>query len=312
LARQFVATELRYSSPDQIKNFVQNPKVKDWIVNFPALQKELEAGSVSALTAQAVSQKRGALAKALGTETIPRLTSDLEKRTGQRTTEQAKKARKTLTEGREGSAAMLTDAEKQAQALTTGAQTRAGELVTGAEKTITEQAPTVQRRVGQIEKEIETGLTEAQKQAAQLTGQKQEVMKVAEKKANDLLSNTTDESRLRDIFFSSNEKEWDALAEMVKSRPDLQDSMSRAIGQLVASRPNMGEQTFKEISNRLTSRGLASVDQMLEMGDTLKAILLTPISVEQKSQYIYNMIKRAIGATGGLTAGGAVSFAGQE
>jgi hypothetical protein len=99
---------------------------------------------------------------------------------------------------------------------------------------------------------------------------------------------------------------------MVKSRPDLQDSMSRAIGQLVASRPNMGEQTFKEISNRLTSRGLASVDQMLEMGDTLKAILLTPVSAAQKSQTIYNMIKRAIGATGGLTAGGVVSFAGQE
>ena len=312
LARQFVATELRFSSPDQIKNFVQNPKVKDWIVNFPALQKELEAGSVSALTAKTVAEKRGVLAGALGTQTIPKITSALERRTGERTTEQAARARQALTEGRKGSAAILTDAEKQAQALTTGAQTRAGELVTGAEKTIAEQAPTVQRRVGQIEKEIETGLTETQKQAAQLTGQKQEVMKVAEKKANDLLSNTTDESRLRDIFFSSNEKEWDALAEMVKSRPDLQDSMSRAIGQLVASRPNMGEQTFKEISNRLTSRGLASVDQMLEMGDTLKAILLTPISVEQKSQYIYNMIKRAIGATGGLAAGGAVSFAGQE
>jgi len=312
LARQFVATELRYSSPDQIKNFVQNPKVKDWIVNFPALQKELEAGSVAALTAKTVAEKRGVLAGALGTQTIPKITSALERRTGERTTEQAAKARQALTEGRKGAAAILTDAEKQAQGITTGAQTRAGELVTGAEKTIAEQAPTVQRRVGQIEKEIETGLTEAEKQAAQLTGQKQEVLKVAEKKANDLLSNTTDESRLRDIFFSSNEKEWDALAEMVKSRPDLQDSMSRAIGQLVASRPNMGEQTFKEISNRLTSRGLASVDQMLEMGDTLKAILLTPISVEQKSQYIYNMIKRAIGATGGLAAGGAVSFAGQE
>ena len=312
LARQFVATELRYSSPDQIKNFVQNPKVKDWISSFPALQKELESGAVSALTAQAVSKKRGALANALGTDTIPKMTSRLETRTGERTTEQAGRARKTLTEGRKESAAILTDAEKQAQGLTTGAQTRAGELVTGAEKTIAEQAPTVQRRVGQIEKEIETGLTEAEKQAAQLTGQKQEVLKVAEKKANDLLSNTTDESRLRDIFFSSNEKEWDALAEMVKSRPDLQDSMSRAIGQLVASRPNMGEQTFKEISNRLTSRGLASVDQMLEMGDTLKAILLTPVSTEQKYQTIYNMLKRAIGATGGLTAGGAVSFAGQE
>lgn len=312
LARQFVATELRFSSPDQIKNFVQNPKVKDWISNFPSLQKELEAGSISALTAKTVAEKRGVLAGALGTQTIPKITSALERRTGERTTEQAARARQALTEGRKGSAAILTDAEKQAQGLTTGAQARAGELVTGAEKTIAEQAPTVQRRVGQIEQEIKTGLTEAETKAGQLTGQKQEVLKIAEKKANDLLSNTTDESRLRDIFFSSNEKEWDALAEMVKSRPDLQDSMSRAIGQLVASRPNMGEQTFKEISNRLTSRGLASVDQMLEMGDTLKAILLTPISVEQKSQYIYNMIKRAIGATGGLASGGAVSFAGQE
>jgi len=312
MARQFVATKLRYSSPDQIKKFVQDPQIKDWIVNFPTLQKELEAGSVSALTAKAVSEKRGTLAKALGTETIPKLTSALETRTGQRTTEQAKRARKTLTEGREGSAAMLTDAEKQAQGITTGAQKQASELLAGAETTIGEQAPAVQKRVGQIGKEIETGLTEAEKQAGKLTGQAQDVIKNAEKKANELLANTTDESRLRDIFFSSNEKEWDALAEMVKSRPDLQDSMSRAIGQLVASRPNMGEQTFKEISNRLTSRGLASVDQMLEMGDTLKAILLTPISVEQKSQYIYGMLKRAIGATGGLTAGGVVSFAGQE
>jgi hypothetical protein len=312
MARQFVATQLRFSTPNEIQGFVQNPKVKDWIVNFPTLQKELEAGSVSALTAQAVSQKRGALADALGTSTIPKMTSRLETRTGERTTEQAGRARKALTEGREGSAAILSDAEKQAQGITTGAQKQASELVAGAETTIGEQAPTVQKRVSQIGKEIETGLTEAEKQAGKLTGQAEDINKAAQKKANELLANTTDESRLRDIFFSSNEKEWDALADMVKSRPDLQDSMSRAIGQLVASRPNMGEQTFKEISNRLTSRGLASVDQMLEMGDTLKAILLTPISAAQKSETIYNMIKRAIGATGGLTAGGAVSFAGQE
>lgn len=313
LARQFVATELRYSSPDQIKNFVQNPKVKDWIVNFPTLQKELEAGSVSALTAQAVSKKRGALADALGTSTIPKLTSALERRTGERTTEQAGRARKTLTEGRKESAAILTDAEKQAQGITTGAQSEAANLATAVEKNITrKEAPAAQKEIKQIQKEIKTGTAETEKQAGQLTKQAEEINKVAQKKANELLANTTDESRLRDIFFSSNEKEWDALAEMVKSRPDLQDSMSRAIGQLVASRPNMGEQTFKEISNRLTSRGLASVDQMLEMGDTLKAILLTPVSTEQKYQTIYNMLKRAIGATGGLTAGGAVSFAGQE
>jgi len=313
MARQFVATQLRFSSPDQIKTFVQNPKVKDWIVNFPTLKNELEAGSVSALTAKAVSEKRGTLAKALGTETIPRLTSDLEKRTGQRTTEQAKIARKALTEGREGSAAMLTDAEKQAQGITTGAQKEAEALASSVEKRITKnEAPVAKKEIDVLKKEIKTGEKETAKQAGQLTKEAEEINKVAQKKANELLANTTDESRLRDIFFSSNEKEWDALADMVKSRPDLQDSMSRAIGQLVASRPNMGEQTFKEISNRLTSRGLASVDQMLEMGDTLKAILLTPISAAQKSETIYNMIKRAIGATGGLTAGGAVSFAGQE
>ena len=313
MARQFVATQLRFSTPDQIQKFVQNPKVKDWIVNFPTLQKELEAGSVSALTAQAVSQKRGALAKALGTDTIPKLTSALETRTGQRTTEQAKRARKTLTEGREGSAEMLTDAEKQAQGITTGAQKEAEALASSVEKRISKsEAPAAQKEINVLKKEIKTGEKETGKQAEKLTKEAEEINKVAQKKANELLANTTDESRLRDIFFSSNEKEWDALAEMVKSRPDLQDSMSRAIGQLVASRPNMGEQTFKEISNRLTSRGLASVDQMLEMGDTLKAILLTPVSTEQKYQTIYNMLKRAIGATGGLTAGGVVSFAGQE
>jgi len=313
MARQFVATKLRYSSPDQIKDFVQNPKIKDWIVNFPTLQKELQAGSVSALTAQAVSKKRGVLADALGTQTIPKITSALETRTGQRTSEQAKRARKTLTEGRESSAAMLTEAEKQAQGIMTEAQKEAEAFTSSVEKRISKnEAPAAQKEINVLKKEIEKGTNEAEKQAGQLTKEAEEINKVAQKKANELLANTTDESRLRDIFFSSNEKEWDALAEMVKSRPDLQDSMSRAIGQLVASRPNMGEQTFKEISNRLTSRGLASVDQMLEMGDTLKAILLTPVSTEQKYQTIYNMLKRAIGATGGLTAGGVVSFAGQE
>ena len=306
-ARNFIATKLRDATPQQIKSFANSDVARDWLVNFPELNKELQSGVFSTELAEKIAKKRQSLSDVLKTSAIPNLIKSLASQEKGIVGVGAKEAKKSLYGGREAAEKQLTDSQAEALAVRKSGQLGAEKQLSDAEKTVAEQHKPIVGQVKDIESDYagksKDAMTLAEEQSGALTAQSKEIMDSANKKAKELLAGTTDESRLEKIFFGTNIQEWDALADIVRRDPKLQDAMSKAIGQLIASNPSMREVTFAQISERLTSRGLARVDEMNEIGNTLKEVMSIPVSVAQKSMFITNLIKRALGATGGAAAG---------
>ena len=83
----------------------------------------------------------------------------------------------------------------------------------------------------------------------------------------------------------------------------MKDAMGDAIGQLIASQPRMADRTFQEISQRLTSRGLASQQQMDQIEQRLKDVLVSPVGAATKRSILQTIFKRTLNATAGSAAG---------
>lgn len=319
-ARQYVARRLQNATPAQMQQFAKSPDVTDWIGNFPNLQQEMARGIVSGQRAASALTSAGR-AETAATGEIPTLAQSLVSAKKRTIEEGTQAARKTLQKGRETAASTVQEAEKKAANVKKEAAAKVDQERTELERTLSPQVTEIRNQISRLEQELSSKTGEAsdriknqikdlqtlevvaKERAAGLTAQATEATKSAEKYAKDLLSNTTNESRLREIFFGTNDAEWEALAKVVKENPKVKDAMSRSIGQLIAETPKISQDAFGRISNRLTSRGLATVDQMDKIWTELQKVMQTPLTVNQKSETIKKLIGNILSAGTGISAG---------
>lgn len=305
LARQYLATQLKNKTVQQLAN---DPSVRDWVVNFPSLQKELGSGALTSTTAESIAKKRTGLADLLKTK-ITNIEKQLGKTTGEVTKTEAKKARDVLSTSRQTTAELEKDAAERAALERAAGLTRSEQKKESLIGQLEPVKESVVERKGELESDYlkriaqETGQiqTEAQAKTAPLLEQAATVQKTAQDNMKLLLSNTTPETRLNQIFFGSNEQEWDALAKVVKETPGAAQAMEKAIGQLVASRPTMSTDTFNRIAERLVSRGLTSQAKIDTIASQLRNIRLMNISEPEKSSMIVRILKTFISPTLGVT-----------
>ena len=303
LAKGYLADQIGTVTPSSVKSVLE--KNRDWLSlpEFSQLKDQLTtvAKSLEKVTDQ--TQRAGILEKALNV------------RMGQLPSLPIKEAGRIEQQGVSAAGKVQTQAERDLQKIEQDKAAKlkrfgepsTEELRTNAVRQIEEGRPAVEAQVGDLRKQAEleaqAKLQEAKSKAEPLKAQAAEVTKKAEQLKKDLLANTTEESRLRQIFFGSNEAEWNALADMVKSDPKMKDAMGQAIGQLIATQPRMAERTFQDISQRLTSRGLATQAQMQEIEAKLRDVLVSPVAPQAKIGILGNMFKRVLNASGGALAG---------
>ena len=303
LAKGYLADQIGNVTPSSVKSVLE--KNRDWLSlpEFSQLKDQLTtvAKSLEKVTDQ--SQRAGILEKALNV------------RLGQLPNVPVKEAGRLEQQGAAAAGKVQTQAERDLQKIEQDKADKlkrfgtpsTEDLRKEAESQVSAGATRVESQAGDLRKQAEleakARLEQAKGEAAPLKAEAAEVVKKAEQLKKDLLAGTTEESRLRQIFFGSNEAEWNGLADMVKADPKMKDAMGQAIGQLIATQPRMAERTFQDISQRLTSRGLATQEQMQEIERKLRDVLVSPVSPQEKIGILGNMFKRVLNATGGVTAG---------
>ena len=312
LAKGYLSDQIGVVTPSSVKSALE--KNRDWLSlpEFSELKNQLTTVAKSIEKVADQSQRAGILEKALGV------------RMGQLPDVPIKQAGRIEQQGAAAAGKVQTQAERDLQKIEQAKADKlkrfgapsTEELRKQAESQVGDGAARVESQVGDLERqakqEAAAKLEEAKGKAEPLKAQAADVVKKAEKLKTDLLANTTEESRLRQIFFGSNELEWNALADMVKADPNMKNAMGQAIGQLIATQPRMAERTFQDISQRLTSRGLATQQQMQQIEAKLRDVLVSPVGQETKRDILSNMFKRVLNATGGAVAGQAYELVSPE
>lgn len=303
LAKGYLSDQIGTVTPSSVKSVLE--KNRDWLAlpEFSALKNQLTTVARDIEKVVDQSQRAGILEKALNV------------RMGQLPSVPVKEAGRLEQQGVAAAGKVQTQAERDFQKIEQDKADKlkrfgtpsTEDLRKQAESQIAAGAARVESQAGDLRKQAEleakAKLEQAKGQAEPLKATAADVVKKAEKLKADLLANTTEESRLRQIFFGSNEAEWNALADMVKSDPKMKEAMGQAIGQLIATQPRMAERTFQDIAQRLTSRGLATAKQMQEIEAKLRDVLVSPVAAQTKRDILSNMFKRVLNATGGVTAG---------
>jgi hypothetical protein len=303
LAKGYLADQIGTVTPNSITSVLE--KNRDWLSlpEFSQLKDQLAAAAKSMSKVADQTQRAGILEKALNVrmEKLPGLPS---KEAGRIEQQGASAANKVQTQAERDLQKIEQD---KADKLKRFGTPSTEDLRKEAESQVSAGATRVESQAGDLRKQAEleakARLEQAKGEAAPLKAEAAEVVKKAEQLKKDLLAGTTEESRLRQIFFGSNEAEWNALADMVKSDPKMKDAMGQAIGQLIATQPRMAERTFQDISQRLTSRGLATQAQMQEIEAKLRDVLVSPVTPQSKIGILGNMFKRVLNASGGVVAG---------
>ena len=303
LAKGYLADQIGEVTPQSIKSALQTNR--DWLAlpEFTQLKNNLETASKTIGKSTDQAARTAILEKALNV------------RLGNLPNIPVQKAATIERRGLAEAGRVESAAEKQMREIKQAEEDKVKkfgtpkteELRIEAEQTRLAGAGEVQKQAEKLQAEAklaaEAKLTEGKAQAQPLQAQAKEVVASAEKAKQELLKGSTEESRLRQIFFGSNENEWNALSDMVKADPKMKDAMGDAIGQLIASQPRMADRTFQEISQRLTSRGLASQQQMDQIEQRLKDVLVSPVGAATKRSILQTIFKRTLNATAGSAAG---------
>jgi len=300
IARGYVADELRNPTAAGIKSFLNKPNVRDWIGQFPNLEKDLRAAEQAAAKSEKLGTKGKSLESALGTKLsgIPQLKVEAKRaeEAGLSAAEQIKQ--KAEREALRVEKPLETKAER-----TIGAGERLSErTATQAESQIETSASRVaaerERMTSEAEQKGKDILGQAEKSATGLTEQAKVVRQKAEDNAKLVLGDQTDAERIRSIITGSKAAEWEATANIVLSSPGGKEKFAQAVSQIIADRATSSLkgaiQDMKYIGDNLITYNLMSAKQVQEIQNKLQDVFVAPISMKEKATMAQKLVRNAI------------------
>ena len=300
IARGYVADELRNPTAAGIKSFLNKPNVRDWISQFPNLEKDLRTAEQAAAKGEKLGTKGKSLENALGNKLsgIPKLTVEAKRaeESGLSAAEQIKqkaerealrvekpletKAERTLTAG-----------EKLAERKTTQAESQ-------IDRAASDVAAERNRLTSEAEQKGKDILGQAEKSATGLTKEAQAVRQKAEDNAKLILGSQTDAERVRSIITGSNAAEWEATANIVLSSSGGKEKFAQAVSQIIADRATTSLkgaiQDMKYIGDNLITYKLMSPKQVQEIQNKLQDVFVAPISMKEKATMAQKLVRNAI------------------
>lgn len=302
VARSFIAARLGQGSAKEIDAVVRDPKIQDWIGNFPQLRNDLMQAASKRTTAESVAGRRETLAKALRTRigTLPQEMGTLARRAEETA---AKQEAKRLAAGEKQVAEIEKAAATEAGKITTGAETAAARELAGAETQITQSARDVAAQAEALRREGQQagaqGVKAAEARAGELTKEAQNIRNEAQKTANLITAgDKTGEARVRDLILSENEEELQETAKIILANPKGKQLFGEAIGQVLAdlafTSPKRAVERWKYTSEALQRVGLIDERLKLRLANDLQDVLVSPISAREKMTFVRSLFRNAL------------------
>jgi len=299
IARGFVSDKLRNAGSKEVSTFLSNSR--DWIGQFPALEKQLNTAVQQLSAAEKVSGKRAKLSDVLRTEmqTLP-----IKAQTAMSRAEQdaVRAAEARLKAGEREVGKITTAAEREAGAIAGAGETAATKAQTEAERQIAQSAKSVERQRGRLETEAEKLIREqteaAQAKAGTLTKTADTVRKEAQDKANLILAGTTDAARIKDIILGKDAKVWQETANIILATPGGKEKFGQAVGQVIADEAGKSLKgaitNMKYIGDNLVTSGLMDAKGVQALQSKLEEIFVAPVSLKEKSTFAQRAVRNAI------------------
>lgn len=302
VARSFIAARLGQGSAKEIDAVVRDPKIQDWIGNFPQLRNDLMQAASKRTTAESVAGRRETLAKALRTRigTLPQDMATLARRTEETA---AKQEAKRLAAGEKQVAEIEKAAATEAGKITTGAESAAAKELAGAESQIERSAKAVAAQAEALRKEGQQagaqGVKAAEARAGELTKEAQNIRNEAQKTANLITAgDKTGEARVRDLILSENEEELQETAKIILANPKGKQLFGEAIGQVLAdlafTSPKRAVERWKYTSEALQRVGLIDEKLKVRLANDLQDVLVSPISAKEKMTFVRSLFRNAL------------------
>lgn len=302
VARSFIAARLGQGSAKEIDAVVRDPKIQDWIGNFPQLRNDLMQAASKRTTAESVAGRRETLARLLRTEmgTLPERMGREATRAEQ---DAATEAARRLKAGEKQVAGIERAAATEAGKITTGAEAAAAKELAGAESQITQSARDVAAQAEALRKEGQQagaqGIKAAEARAGELTKEAQNIRNEAQKTASLITSgDKTAEARVRDLILSEKEEELQETAKIILANPKGKELFGEAIGQVLAdlafTSPKKAVERWKYASEALQRVGLIDERLKLRLANDLQDVLVSPISAREKMTFVRSLFRNAL------------------
>jgi len=300
IARGYVADELRNPTAAGIKSFLNKPNVRDWIGQFPNLEKDLRTAEQAAAKGEKLGTKGKSLENALGNKLsgIPKLTVEAKRaeEAGLSAAEQIKQ--KAEREALRVEKPLETKAERTIGAGERLSERTARQAESQIDKIAGDVAAQRNRLTSEAEQKGKDILGQAEKSATGLTKEAQAVRQKAEDNAKLILGNQTDAERVRSIITGSNAAEWEATANIVLSSSGGKEKFAQAVSQIIADRATTSLkgaiQDMKYIGDNLITYKLMSPKQVQEIQNKLQDVFVAPISMKEKATMAQKLVRNAI------------------
>ena len=302
VARSFIAARLGQGSAKEIDAVVRDPKIQDWIGNFPQLRNDLMQAASKRTTAESVAGRRESLARLLRTE-IGTLPERMGREATRAEQDAAAEAARRLKAGEKQVAGIERAAVTEAGKITTGAETAAARELAGAETQITQSARDVAAQAEALRKEGQQagaqGVKAAEARAGELTKEAQNIRNEAQKTANLITAgDKTGEARVRDLILSENEEELQETAKIILANPKGKQLFGEAIGQVLAdlafTSPKRAVERWKYTSEALQRVGLIDERLKVRLANDLQDVLVSPISAKEKMTFVRSLFRNAL------------------
>jgi cell division septum initiation protein DivIVA len=300
IARGYVADEIRNPTAAGIKSFLNKPNVRDWIGQFPNLEKDLRIAEQAATKGEKLGIKGKSLESALGNQLsgIPKLNTE-----AKRVEEAGLSAAEQIKQKAEREALRIEKPLETKAERTVGAGERLSERTAKqAESQIDKAAGDVAAQRERLTKEAEQKgkdiLGQAKEAADPLTTQAKAVRQKAEENAKLILGTQTDAERIRSIITGSNAAEWEATANIVLSSSGGKEKFAQAVSQIIADKATTSLKgainDMKYIGDNLITYKLMSPKQVQEIQSKLQDVFVAPISMKEKATMAQRLVRNAI------------------
>jgi len=262
-ASDFAASSLKDKDAKAVRSWLQNSKNSDFLSHpsLADLKSKIEKYAANLERSEQFGGARSKLAESLRTQATS-LAEALPKQT-ERVLAEAKK---------KGLSAEQQRIQDAAKALQLQKKTAKG-VVTEAE-------------------------TAAKAQAKPLTEKAQAIRDEAQKRAETILSGTTDAKRVKDIILGSDKDVWQETSRIILSTPGGKEKFADAVGQVIADKASSSLkgaiQDWKYIGDNLTTYQLMSPQQVAQIEAKLQEVFLAPVDVSQKITMAQRLLRNAI------------------